>query len=200
MLLGPADPLPCSPRRILVTGCSGAGKTTLGRALAARSGIPYTDLDGLYHGPDWVPRPSFAADVAALAARSEWITEFGYGKARPQLLPRAELLIWLDLPRWRVMTQIVPRTVRRRVGRVELWNGNVEPPFRTLFTDEDHILRWAWRTHGKWAVRVGQVRQTRPELPVVRLASRREVDAWLRGPAYRLTSVGSDPTPGEAGG
>jgi adenylate kinase family enzyme len=186
VLLGPADPLPCSPRRILVVGCSGSGKSTLGRELARRTGIPYTDLDGLFHGPGWVERPEFEADVRALAAGPEWITEFGYGKARPHLLPRGEVLIWLDPPRRRVMAQIVPRTLRRRLGRTQLWNGNVEPPFHTFLTDPDHIVRWAWRTYPRSAARVRRVLAVRPELPVVRLGSRAEIAAWLSGPAAAL--------------
>jgi adenylate kinase family enzyme len=186
VLLGPSDPLPVRPRRILVTGCSGAGKSTLGRSLETRLGLPYIELDGLYHGPGWVPRPEFAADVAALAAGEEWITEYGYSLARPLVLPRAELLVWLDLPRATVMRQVVPRTVARRVRRQELWNGNVEPPFREFLTDPDHIVRWAWRTHGEVAVRVAQARERRPALPVVRLRSRREVRRWLGGPVAAL--------------
>jgi len=183
VLLGPSDPLPVRPRRVAVAGCSGSGKTTLGSALAARLGSAYTDLDGLFHGPDWVPRPEFEADVRVLAAGEEWITEYGYGLARPLVGPRADLLVWLDLPRWRVMTQIVPRTVRRRLARVPLWNGNLEPALHTVLTDPDHIVRWAWRTHAKTAVRVGELRARRPELPVVRLRSRRAVTEWLAGPA-----------------
>ena len=151
------DPLPAHPRRILVTGTSGAGKTTVAAALSVRLGIPHTDIDGLYHGPGWVPRPEFVDDVAALAASEEWVTEWQYSVVRPLLLGRADLLVWLDLTRAAVMRQIVPRTLRRRLRRVELWNGNVEPPLWTLLTDRDHILRWAWRTHAKTAARVHQV-------------------------------------------
>jgi adenylate kinase family enzyme len=176
------DPLPVRPRRILVTGTSGAGKTTVAAALAVRLGIPHTDIDGLYHGPGWVPRPEFADDVAALAAREEWVTEWQYSVVRPLLLGRADLLVWLDLTRATVMRQIVPRTLRRRLRRVELWNGNVEPPLWTLLTDPDHILRWAWRTHPKTAARVHKVLAcTAPPL-VVRLRNRGDVTAWLDGP------------------
>jgi adenylate kinase family enzyme len=184
--LGWDDPLPSRPRRILVTGTSGSGKTTLASALGTRLGIPHTEIDALYHGPGWVPRPEFAADVAALAATEEWITEWQYSPVRPLLLARADLLVWLDLPRWRVMRQHVRRTLRRRLRRVELWNGNVEPPLWTILVDRDHIVRWAWRTHPKTAARVLTVLAS-PEAPtVVRLCSRREVRGWLDGPVVAV--------------
>ena len=145
--LGPADPLPAASRRILIAGCSGAGKSTLATELSARLGLPYRELDALHHGPNWVPRPEFVADVTAFAATDAWISEWQYRAVRALLLERAELVIWLDLSRWRVFSQLVPRTVRRRLRRVQLWNGNVEPPLWTVFTDRDHLLRWAWRTY-----------------------------------------------------
>lgn len=185
------DPLPPA-RRILLRGASGSGKTTLGRELSRRTGIPYVELDALFHGPDWVPRAEFEADVRALAAASEWITEYGYELARPHLGPRAELLVWLDPPRRRVMAQVVPRTVRRRLGRVELWNGNIEPPLRTVLTDPDHIVRWAWRTQPTAGEHVWALAAARPDLPVVRLRSRAEIRTWLDGPARALAPPVAD--------
>ena len=32
-----------------------------------------------------------------------------------------------------------------RLGRQVLWNGNIEPPLWTVFTDPEHIVRWACR-------------------------------------------------------
>jgi adenylate kinase family enzyme len=183
------DPLPRRPRRILVTGPSGAGKTTVAAALALRLALPHIEIDGLYHGPGWVPRAEFAADVAALAAGGEWVTEWQYSAVRPLLLSRAELLVWLDLPRRQVLRQLVPRTVRRRLRRIELWNGNVEPPLWTILTERDHILRWAWRTHPKTAARVRTVLASAEAPVVVRLRGRREVLGWLDGPVAALTSA-----------
>ena len=179
-------PLPARPRRIVVAGTSGAGKTTLATALSIRFGIPHVDIDGLYHGPGWVPRPEFADDVAAFAAGDEWVTEWQYSLVRPLLLARADLLVWLDLSRAAVMRQIVPRTLRRRLRRVEMWNGNVEPPLWTVLTDRDHILRWAWRTHPKTPARVRQVLASEAPPTVVRLRDRREVHGWLLGPVAAL--------------
>ena len=182
MLLTSRDPLPGRPRRVLVAGTSGSGKTTLARLIADVLTIGYVEIDGLFHGPDWVPRDSFAAEVEAFSSGPEWVTEWQYGQVRTLLAERADLLVWLDLGRARVIRQVTVRTVRRRLRRELLWNGNVEPPLRTLFTDPDHIVRWAWKTHGQSASRVRTLLLERPRLPVVRLGSHRQARDWLDGP------------------
>lgn len=180
--MGAGDALPRRPRRVLVAGASGAGKTTLAARIGRVLGAPHVEIDALFHGRDWAPRESFPADVEAFSAQPEWVTEWQYGAVQGLLAERAELLVWLDLPRARVMRQVVVRTVRRRLRRQRLWNGNIEPPLWTFFTDAEHIVRWAWSTHAKSAQRVATLRQELPELDIVRLRSRREVQQWLDGP------------------
>ena len=179
-LLGPEDPLPGAPRRVLVVGTSGSGKTTLASRAAPRLGLEHVEIDALFHGPGWTPRPTFVEEVEAFTAGDGWITEWQYSQQLGDLLPRrADLVVWLDLPRHRVMRQVVRRTLRRRLRREVLWNGNTEGPLRDVLTDPEHIVRWAWSTHPKAARRVQALRTTRPEVPVVRLRSRREVDRWV---------------------
>ncbi len=181
-LLGPDDALPVRPRRVLVAGTSGAGKTTLASSIGGALGLTAVEIDALFHGPDWTPLPTFVADVERLAAGDGWVTEWQYDAVRDLLASRADLLVWLDLPRTRVMTQLVRRTVVRRLRREELWNGNREAPLLTFFTDPEHVVRWAWATHARTGPRVEALRQRRPELAVVRLRSRREVQRWTTGP------------------
>ena len=145
---------------MLVTGCSGSAKTTPAAALAVRLGIPHQELDALFHGPGWVPRPTFVAE-------------------RSLLLARTDLLVWLDLSRTRVFTQLLSRTVVRRVRRVELWNGNYEPPLHTIFTDPEHVVRWAWGSYVRIGPRVQDVLAQPGHPVVVRLRSRREIRRWL---------------------
>ena len=123
-------------------------------------------------------------DVSAFAAQPRWVTEWQYGKARPLLLRRADLLVWLDLSRAVVMRRVLRRTAQRRLSRTVLWNGNLEPPLSTFLTDRDHIVRWAWRTHHQAAERVAAAVSSRADLSVVRLASQHEVDQWLAGPLF----------------
>lgn len=181
-MLTARDSLHSAPRRTLVAGTSGSGKTTLAGKISAKVGAPHTEIDALYHGPGWTPRESFMADVAELVAQPEWVIEWQYGRVRPLLLSRADLLVWLDLPRAVVMRRVVRRTVQRRLTRTVLWNGNLEPSLATFFTDPDHIVRWAWHTHHEGAARVTAAMRSRTDLSVVRLTSQHEVDEWLAGP------------------
>jgi adenylate kinase family enzyme len=191
-LLGPSDALPRRPGRVLVAGTSGSGKTTLAARIAEVLGIPCVEIDALFHGPDWTPRPSFDEDVRRFSAGPRWVTEWQYGSVRPHLAGRADLLVWLDLPRPVVMRQVVRRTLARRLRRQSLWNGNVEPPLRRIFTDPEHVVRWAWSTHARTAPRIGALLQERPDLTVVRLRSHEEARHWLGGPLRRF----SDARPG----
>lgn len=174
--------LEACPRRVLVAGTSGSGKTTLASRIARQLGIPHVEIDALYHGPDWTPRESFLADVSALVAEDEWVTEWQYSSARAALAARADLVVWLDLPVATVMRQVTVRTVRRQLRREVLWNGNREPSLWTVFTEPNHIVRWAWRTRHRTTERIDALVRARPELAIVRLRSHRQARAWLAGP------------------
>jgi adenylate kinase family enzyme len=175
------DALPRRPCRVLVAGTSGSGKTTVASAIAESLGIPHIEIDALFHGPNWTARPSFEAEVRSFSSRPAWVTEWQYSQVRPLLAERADLVVWLDLPRRIVMRQVIRRTLRRRLGRQTLWNGNIEPPLWTVMRDDEHIVRWAWRTHPKTAARVHALAVLRPELPIVRLRSHDETAQWLFG-------------------
>lgn len=186
MLLGPTDPLPPSTGRILITGASGAGKSTLRETIGTVLGLPTVEIDALHHGPHWTPRSEFAGDVERFTAGPSWVIEWQYNEVRALLLDRADTLIWLDHGRWTVTHRVVRRTVGRRIRRVELWNGNYEPPLRTIFTDSEHIIRWSWRTHDTRRREALDVANRAKGPLVVHLTSQRDVDTWVRGPLQQL--------------
>lgn len=176
--MGPDDVLSVHPRRVVVAGTSGSGKTTLAGRLGEVWGLPHVEIDALFHGAGWKPRESFVADVDAFTGRDRWVTEWQYSAVRDLLADRADLLVWLDLSRARVMRQVTIRTLRRRLQRQVLWNGNVEPGLWTVLREPDHIIRWAWRTHPESARRIEALQARRQDLPIVRLAGHREADRW----------------------
>jgi adenylate kinase family enzyme len=181
-LLGPNDEISELPKRVLIAGTSGSGKTMLARQLAALLGAPHFEIDSLFHGPNWTPNPQFVTEVEKFSSEPAWVTEWQYSSVRRLLADRADLLVWLDYPRALVMWQVVHRTIRRRLRRQALWNGNVEPPLRTIFNDPDHIIRWAWSTHRKTGHRVADLMRSRLGLPIVRLPNRKAAQEWVTGP------------------
>lgn len=189
-----SDPLPEHPQRILVAGVSGAGKTTLARRLAALLGIGYTELDSLFHGPNWEPRAEFADDVDRLTRPPAWVTEWQYAAVRRMLAGRADTLIWLDYPMPLSMARLIRRTVRRRRQREELWNGNYEGPLFGFFTDPEHIIRWGWQSRNKLKSLVPTLEQKFPGLRVVRLRSPREAEMWLGRLAEQVSTSQDQPT------
>jgi adenylate kinase family enzyme len=161
--------------RVSVIGTSGSGKTTLGRALAARLGIPFIELDSIMHQANWVALPDaeFRARVAALADGGHWVIDGNYHVVRDIVWDRATTIVWLDLPRWQIMAQVIWRSVSRAAMRKELWNGNRERWSALL--DRDHPIRWAWRTFHERRQRYAELSDAR----WVRLRSRKDMRRWL---------------------
>ena len=174
------------PRRVLVAGISGAGKTTLARKLARRWELPHCELDALHHGPGWVPRPEFRADVDRLVARDRWVTEDQYHSVLGDLLwEHADTVIWLDLSRTLIMWRVVRRSLSRVITRRELWNGNRER-WRDLLQPY-HPIRWAWSKAHSRSRQTAERAARFPDVTVVHLRTAGEVRRWL-----------AERTPGEA--
>jgi adenylate kinase family enzyme len=165
--------------RVSVVGTSGSGKTTLGRALAARLQIPFVELDSIIHQANWValPHAEFRARVAAVVDGERWVVDGNYHVVRDLVWDRATTIVWLDLPRWQIMLQVIWRSVSRAATGAELWNGNRERWSALL--DRDHPIRWAWRTYHERKQRYEELLDAR----WVRLRSRRDMRRWLDGMA-----------------
>src|SRR5262245_20419109 len=88
-------------QRILVIGSSGTGKSTLARAMGPRLGLPVIHLDREYWQPGLVaPEPAaWRARVASLVAADAWLMEGNYSATFDLRVPRAQAIVWLDLPR-----------------------------------------------------------------------------------------------------
>jgi len=95
------DQAPPTPgQRISVVGTSGSGKTTVGRAIADRLGIPFIELDALAWLPGWVNRP--LAELRELVDERTrgpmWVVDGNYSKVRDLVWGRADTVVWLDYP------------------------------------------------------------------------------------------------------
>lgn len=173
-------PLPPGVQRVLVAGSTGAGKTTMARALAGLHDLPHTELDALRHGPGWVPRPEFEADVEAMLATGRWVTEYQYRIVKDRLLGQAQAVVWLDHPFLLVLGRLLRRSVVRAVTRRAYWNGNRESvamwlrpshPLRVVLSRDFRAKRRRTGRELAGAAARGVV--------VVRLRGARRADRWL---------------------
>lgn len=124
-------------------------------------------------------QPEFVDDVRAFVARPAWVCEFQYAAAKSLILDRVDAVVWLDLPTLLTMFQVTRRTLIRRVRSTELWNGNVEPPLRTIFTDPDHVVLWAWKTRDRLRGELSDQVAAQPGVQLIRLRSHRAARRWL---------------------
>ncbi len=137
-------------QRVSVIGSSGSGKSTLARALAQRLSLPRLELDSIYHQPDWQPLATdrFRAQTSAFVAGERWVVDGNYSKVRDLVWARADTVVFLDLPRWRVMSQLIPRSLERAVTGREMWNGNRERWQNLLSRDpERNVVLWSFTRH-----------------------------------------------------
>lgn len=173
-----SDPLPHRCTRIIVAGTSGAGKTTFAEQLACIQDLPRFEMDNLRWGP---PRSAFLDEALAAASSDSWVTEWQYPAARPALARRAHAMIWLDYSVPRRMYWVTRRTLIRRATRQSIWDaGLTEDPLRTFFTDNDHIIRSAWRTRRHLDHLPGVVEREYPHLALYRFTSPSQSRRWLR--------------------
>jgi adenylate kinase family enzyme len=168
-------------RRVaIIASASGNGKTTLGRELAGRLGVPFVELDALVHGSDWTETPDdqLRAIVEPIVRSDAWVIDGTYlRKLGSLVLEGADAVVWLDLPTRVWMLRLLRRTARRVTGREAMWNDNRES-LRSAFWGRESLFGYA-------LIHQGKRRRDWPEwlarYPVVRLRSTDAVERWLAG-------------------
>ena len=172
--------------RVCVVGNSGSGKSTLAAALADKLGASYLELDSVFHQPDWQPleRDVFRERIDEFTQAPTWVVDGNYSAVRDIVWSRVDTVVWLDLPRHKVMRQLLGRTLRRMATGAELWNGNRER-WQNLFRldPEESILIWAWTRHAIYRERYlgAMADPANSHLKFIRLRSRKDSAALLAG-------------------
>ena len=170
-------------RRILVYGVTGSGKSTLAARLGVRLGLPYHSMDDLTWDPGWVPvGEELQRDrVRDVCATDDWVIDSAYGIWRDIPLARTDLVVGLDLPRWRSFGRLLRRTLVNVVRQRPLCNGNHET-WRASFLSTESILVWHFKSFKRKRRRM-RAWHADPSFPaeIVLLRSPREVERWLAG-------------------
>lgn len=166
-------------RRVMIVGGAGSGKSTMARALGARTGLPVYHMDHIHWRPGWEARPRDARRAMALdvEARDAWIFEGGFSTTYVNRLSRADTVIWLDLPvalrLWRVTRRLVAHYGQRRPDMAE---GCVE----SIHSETWAFYRWIWETRRTGRARLAALVAEAPErVSIHHLTTRAQVRRFL---------------------
>jgi adenylate kinase family enzyme len=101
-------------RNILIVGCPGGGKSTLAEQLSQITGLRVIYMDHIYWKPGWVLRSQeeITALITKEIERDGWICEGNNAQTFSLRVPKAQMLIWLDLPRRTCLWRIIKRTLK----------------------------------------------------------------------------------------
>lgn len=167
-------------RVVVMASASCSGKTTLGRELARRLDARFVELDALNHGPNWAQATpeELRGRAEPLLAEERWVVDGSYrSKLGDLVLERADLVVWLDLPRRVWLPRLVRRTLSRIVRGERLWSDNRETLWNG-FVAHDSLLRFALRTYPQrrrhYPAELGRYN-------MIRLRSPAEAERWLEG-------------------
>lgn len=174
------DPIATRARRILLLGVTGSGKSTLARALEARHGIPAIDVDALAWQPGWVktPEEDLRDAAARIAVTDSWVMDSAWSAIRPAVLPRTELVVALDLPRWLSLARLLRRTLVRAHTKEPICGENVES--WPMMLSRESIILWHFRSFADKRAQMADWEADPTAPPVLRLRTAAEVDHWLR--------------------
>jgi adenylate kinase family enzyme len=167
------------PDRVLVYGVTGSGKSTAAQAIGARTGHPVTLVDELTWLPGWVPvEESRQREViGAIVAGERWLLDSSYATWLDLVLPRTQLVVGLDYPRWLSLARLVRRTVSGAITQEPRCNGNVES-WRHMFSRRSIVL-WHVQSFPRKRARMRAWAASSDGPEVLLFRHPRELEAWL---------------------
>lgn len=170
-------------QRVVIIGASGSGKTTLGRWIERQIGLPFTDLDDLHWRPGWIEAPldEFRRAIDERTRASHWVVAGNYAKTRDLVWPRADTLVWLDLPLAQVLWRSTKRALRDWWTRDPICNGNRQT-LAGMVNGRESLLGYTLHTFAprrrEWPTLLAS--DGCRHLRQFRLHDQAQIDAWQR--------------------
>ncbi|WJR80717.1 hypothetical protein [Bradyrhizobium sp. NP1] len=132
-------------RRIHITGASGAGATTLGRALADALALPHHDTDDYFWAPTVPPYRTLRDPAERLrlmhemfVPRVDWILSGGLDPWGDELIPLLDLVVFLRTPH-------EVRMQRLRVREARHFGAEAIGPGGWRHQETEEFIDWASR-------------------------------------------------------
>ncbi len=100
-------------KRVMIIGGSGSGKSTLARQLGEITKLPIIHIDKMYWKPHWELRDGAELRKMILDTiqNDEWIFEGNNFPSFQDRINRADMLIFIDMPRWLRLFRVIKRMI-----------------------------------------------------------------------------------------
>ncbi len=175
-----------TPRKIIVVGTSGSGKTTFSHSLSQILNLPHVEMDAFFWQANWVQAPAsvFIEGIDKATEEKTWVLDGNWGGKeddfRTKIFSRADTFVWLDYSFSLVFFRIFVRTLRRILLRQPLWAGNRESLVRTFFT-KDSMLFWVIKTYKRRKIQYSALvhKPYAAHLKVVHLKDQAQTTSYL---------------------
>lgn len=158
--------------KVIVIGCSGAGKSTFARRLRDASGLPLHYLDQIWHRADGthITREEFDAALAEIMAGERWIIDGNYTRTLETRIAGCDTVFLLDYGAAVCLAGAAARVGQPRED-IPWVEESLDPAFRQWIEDFDT----------QQLPRVCELlEQYREGREIVIFHTRDEADGWLR--------------------
>ena len=134
-------------KRVMIIGCGGAGKTTLSRQLAEKTGLPLVHLDQIFWSPgNWnhLEKEEFDEILIREMEKDSWILDGNYNRTMPMRLDRCDTVIYLDYSRFTCIWGWLRRVIKH--------HGKARPDMAPGCGEwlDPEFFKWLWNFNKKY--------------------------------------------------
>jgi adenylate kinase family enzyme len=129
--------------KIVIIGSSSSGKTTLAKNISKKLDIDHQEARLFFWEENWKESKLevFRERVNNFTNNDKWITDGNFASSVSDIVwARADTIIWLDYSLSRTLIQFFLRSIRRSFSGEELWHGNRETLWNSIFRPKSLFL------------------------------------------------------------
>lgn len=167
------------PAKIAIIGNAGSGKSTLAQKLHTITNLPIYYLDQYFWKPGWVKTDpdEYKKIHDAICDKQEWIIDGINLRVMEYRIQRADVIIFLDLPRYVCIWRIFKRTIQNYGKETSSSAKGCPERFNGAFFK---FLKWVWNFKHEYPAKIREILTRYPEKKIYIFKSQRDVDAFMR--------------------